>query len=122
MYNMISQYKNVPFQWGKNDCALFAADVVNAITGKDYAEEFRGKYFDSESAKDILQKIGKGNLEKTMDSKFRRIKPPYAKRGDVVLYKNALGICTGSESFFYDVSGVIKSMKTMLTEVAWRVE
>ena len=31
-----------PFAWGKNDCALFAADAVNLLIGVDYAESLRG--------------------------------------------------------------------------------
>ncbi len=31
-----------PFAWGANDCALFAADCVKAITGIDPAPELRG--------------------------------------------------------------------------------
>ena len=32
----------MPFRWGQNDCALFAADAVAAVTGVDLAERWRG--------------------------------------------------------------------------------
>jgi hypothetical protein len=32
----------MPFKWGENDCALFVADAVEAITGVDIATDFRG--------------------------------------------------------------------------------
>ena len=32
------------FSWGKNDCCLFAGDIVQTITGIDPAATFRGKY------------------------------------------------------------------------------
>jgi hypothetical protein len=32
-----------PFSWGAMDCCLFAADVVLAMTGVDYAAGFRGR-------------------------------------------------------------------------------
>lgn len=35
---------NMPFEWGKNDCALFAADAIQAVSGTDIADDFRGKY------------------------------------------------------------------------------
>ena len=38
----LSQRQSVPFRWGENDCCLFAADCVLAITGVDLAVEFRG--------------------------------------------------------------------------------
>ena len=42
--------RNMPFMWGENDCALFAADVVRAFTGVDIAADFRGKYTDEAGA------------------------------------------------------------------------
>ena len=34
----------MPFEWGKNDCGLFAADAILAMTGVDLAAEIRGTY------------------------------------------------------------------------------
>ena len=31
-----------PFAWGRNDCAIFAADAVQAVTGVDLAGRLRG--------------------------------------------------------------------------------
>lgn len=33
-----------PFEWGRNDCALWCADFVKECTGYDPAEPFRGTY------------------------------------------------------------------------------
>lgn len=33
--------RSVPFAWGSNDCRLFAADAVQAMTGVDHAAELR---------------------------------------------------------------------------------
>ena len=38
----ITSVKNQPFEWGKLDCALFAAGAVKAQTGLDLAVDFRG--------------------------------------------------------------------------------
>ena len=32
------------FKWGKNDCCLFVADILEKKFGVDYSENFRGKY------------------------------------------------------------------------------
>lgn len=45
----IEQRRKMPFAWGSNDCALFAADAVCAITGVDLGEPFRGRYDDEAS-------------------------------------------------------------------------
>jgi hypothetical protein len=39
----------MPFKWGENDCALFVADAVAAMTGVDIAADFRG-YVDEAGA------------------------------------------------------------------------
>jgi len=38
-----------PFAWGRNDCALFVADAIEAMTGWDIAADFRG-YIDEAGA------------------------------------------------------------------------
>src|SRR5258708_4686376 len=43
-----------PFKWGSQDCCLFAADAIEAITGVDLAADFRGKYSGAETAKAVL--------------------------------------------------------------------
>ena len=51
----------MPFAWGSNDCALFAADAVLAITGTDIAGDFRGKYTDEAGAFALIASVtGKG--------------------------------------------------------------
>lgn len=49
--------KRMPFEWGKNDCAIFAADCVLALTGKDFAEPWRG-YRTKEEADALLNSFG----------------------------------------------------------------
>ena len=75
--------EEVPFEWGKYDCCLFAADVVREITGVDYAEPFRGKYTAEEGAKALLEE--KGGLVEYIDSVLPRKDVNFVQRGDVVL-------------------------------------
>jgi hypothetical protein len=42
------------FSWGKWDCALFCADVIEAITGHDPARQLRGTYSDQQGAIEAL--------------------------------------------------------------------
>lgn len=46
-----------PFAWGAHDCALFAADGVEAMTGVDIAAEFRGKYSSEDGAVEVIREV-----------------------------------------------------------------
>lgn len=82
---------HLPFAYGVNDCCLFVAGAVQAMTGVDLAaDNFRGKYKTKISAHKALKRFGGGGLVSMMDEFVRRgyfeeVKPLYAGRGDVVL-------------------------------------
>lgn len=103
--------KHHVFEWGKKDCALFVADIVEKMTGIDYAEPFRGKYSTEKGAYMALKKYGHGSLENWVDSNFKEVKPTKAKRGDVVVHESewgkALGICVGKKFAAQGFSGVV---------------
>lgn len=91
------------FEWGENDCCMFAANWVKSVTGKDCMQEFRGQYHDIDSARIALKKIGNGNLYRTMQVKFGNP----VKRGLIgdIAYSHqehgpTLGICAGECSLF----------------------
>lgn len=44
------------FKWGSNDCALFVADAVEAMTGVDIAADFRG-YTDEPGAWQAIRAV-----------------------------------------------------------------
>lgn len=71
------------FRWGRWDCALFAADCVQAMTGHDFAAAFRGRYG---SEIEALRLAG-GSLEDLADRLLGRgtANVARARRGDVVL-------------------------------------
>jgi hypothetical protein len=98
----IEQARTQPFDWGRCDCALFAADVVQALTGKDLAAPFRGLYDSRHGAARALLALGYACLEDAATAALGvpRASPALAQRGDVVMVKTAegpaLGICNGS--------------------------
>lgn len=47
-----------PFAWGRNDCCLFAADAVLAVTGQDLAADLRGRYATAREAEVLLRAHG----------------------------------------------------------------
>lgn len=91
------------FEWGENDCCMFAANWIKSITGIDHMAEFRGQYHDLDSARIALKTIGAGSLYATMRVKFGNP----VKRGlvgDIAYSKQSegytLGICVGEYSLF----------------------
>lgn len=106
----LSEYINVmrhaPFEYGVNDCCMFAAGAVEAMTGVDAMAEFRGKYDSSLSAAKALRDIGQGSLEATIDAKFSEVAISQAKRGDIALFDDSLGIVAGSFAWFVSDDGL----------------
>lgn len=123
----IAAHKAAPFKWGVSDCALFAADCVEAMTGIDYAEDFRNRYKTEKGAAKALKRYGEGDLVSTVEKYLNRVPGGlnYAQRGDVVAAETeagvALGICLGTTSVFKTPDGVI-GLPTSQCIAAWRVE
>ena len=90
-----------PFKWGTHDCALFAADAVNAMCGVDPAAAFRNTYGDRRGAAQALRDHGAGTLLATVGSWFAPASVHHAKRGDIVMLdRRTTGICVGRYSWF----------------------
>lgn len=47
-----------PFEWGVNDCCLFTADCVAAMTGHDPAARYRGAYRTYTGAARLIARAG----------------------------------------------------------------
>lgn len=91
----VESRESEPFVWGKQDCALFAADAVQVMTGIDFAAEFRGKYKTETGARKQLAKLAGGGLEQALDAKLERVENAFVQRGDVVLFDGDLGPTLG---------------------------
>lgn len=79
------------FAWGFNDCCLFACDLVRAMTGRDYAEAFRGRYSTPIGAGRALRDVaGVSSLPELVDKlaaqePWEEIDPARASSGDWIL-------------------------------------
>lgn len=84
------------FLWASNDCCLFAADAVLAITGHDFAEGMRN-YKDAKGAARLIKKVG-GMRAFAADLQEKHA--GLAQRGDVVLVtldgRETFGIVAGN--------------------------
>jgi hypothetical protein len=112
----------MPFEWGKNDCCLFAADAVLAMTGTDPAESLRG-YASALAAQRLVDEAG-GLRELVSQFLGGPVSPLMAAVGDVVLLENEgrdlLGICNGTNAVGPGEKGMaVLGMESALA--AWKV-
>lgn len=116
----IEAARHTPFHWGEHDCCLWAADVVQGLTGMDYMADFRGRYKNEFGALKLIKAL-ELTLEEAVSTRLTSTDIMFARRGDVLLKSGALGICSGSEGYFVTPSG-LTAIKTLDCERAWRVE
>lgn len=103
---LVEARRDMPFAWGKNDCALFAAAAVKAMTGVDFAKAFRGRYRTQRGAAAALRRYGQGTLTRTLNACFGpSVKPAFLQRGDVTMHKGAVGIVMGENAVFVGAEG-----------------
>ncbi len=112
----------MPFAWGSNDCALFAADAVLAMTGIDHAKDLRA-YDSAQAAARLID--SRGGLEAIATGAMgNQIPALMAGPGDVVMHaeggRPTLAICNGSTLIAPGPDGIVAlPMSAAIT--AWRV-
>ena len=116
LHRYIESIKETPFKYGIYDCGLMAAGCIHAMTGEDFAEEFRG-YASSREALDSIKRVtGSASIAKLggyVASKHGLTEVPIlmAQRGDLAIVRNRrFGIValTGSEIYVPAKTGVIR--------------
>lgn len=121
---LVTDRARKPFAWGRQDCAIFAADCAWAITGQDPAAEVRGAYSTAFGAARVLYSLG-GGLQDMATAAFGPSVPPLmATVGDVVLVQTpdgpALTVCNGDHLLGPSSNGLaVMSLADGLQ--AWRV-
>lgn len=119
----IAQRRAAPFAWGQNDCALFAADCVRAITGQDPAPPGLRLHKTKKQALRALERHG-GLHSIATRALGQPVPASQAGVGDVVLVKvgkrDALAICNGQSAFGPSARGLVAVGMDAAT-LAWRV-
>lgn len=87
----IAGVETQPFEYGKNDCALFGASIVFALTGTDPAEAFRGRYKTKLGGVRAIRKAGFKDQLDFLEKTFAEIHPAFAQVGDLGLVDTADG-------------------------------
>jgi hypothetical protein len=129
-----------PFAWGSNDCCLFPADAIQALTGVDLAADFRGKYSTEVEAFALIRSVtgstapsetAVADVAAWCAAQHRLMEwpqPLFAQRGDLVVIENGgrqiAGIVhlTGRHVVSMAESGLVKLLITpTLIKRAWHV-
>ena len=126
----LAQHRNTPFDWGRFDCALFAADAIHVMTGTDLAEPFRLQYAHAVGARRKLHEFCGGWLEEAMlkicaQHGLEEIPVELAQRGDLLLWLDqeghpAAGIADGKNGIFAGKYG-LAHVPIVRTDRAWKV-
>ena len=128
----LAHARRTNFEWGKNDCCMFACDAIQAMTGEDLGSEFRGLYDDEASAMLSLLELGYTGIENLVEKKFLsrdvlEIPVSMAMQGDVVVLESnetpfgaTIGICLGAFSIIPGEKELIK-FKTRRFKRAWNI-
>lgn len=124
--DVVARHADRPFAWGEHDCCTFAADVVEAITGRDPMAAWRGAYVGQLAAARLLREHG-GLLGLVSGVLGEPVAPTLALRGDVVLYlqpdhadRPALGVCLGPVFTAPGPAGLAQAPMRLAVH-AWRI-
>lgn len=111
--NYIAIKRHEPFEYGVNDCCLFAAGAVIEVTGEDPMPEFRGKYDSLKGSLTVIKEIGAGTLEATLDGKFPEVAIGHAQRGDLAFFDGSVGVVMGGFAYFASDDGLERVPRAM---------
>lgn len=124
---LVTAAQNRPFEWGQNDCCLWGADVVCAITGRDVAAPYRGTYTTFEGAMNLLDKLG--GLYGVATHVYGLGVPytaVYARHGDIVITRGfddvpVLALANGCTAVAPGPAGLVALPLVGRCSMVWRV-
>jgi len=116
--------KNGVFQWGKNDCCLFANNMLVEVFGfKDLAIDFRGKYTTKIGAARLIRKNGYKSVKDIAEK--NAIETKDFGVGYIVYHptNESLGVCFGDYSYFLKEQQLgLQKILTKDCRKIWRVK
>lgn len=128
LYVRLEDWKKREFEWAKGDCAAFAGDVIEAMTGTNPWSPWAERYNDERSALEAIKVAGFGALLDVLVNIFGEPIPvSFAQRGDLVYLSDVdeltpqIGICLGQRSVGWGITGALIEVPTLSLEAAWHV-
>jgi len=99
-----------PFAPGAHDCALFAAGAVQAMTGNDLAEGWRGRYRTLAGGRRVLKREGVADHVALAARHLEEVPVSWAQPGDVAAVPTAdgpaLGVVQGASIYVVSAAGL----------------
>lgn len=115
-----------PFAWGAQDCALFAADAVQALTGVDVAKPHLRRHRTARAALRSLhhhgglQRIAQAALGTPIPSALANVGDVLLTRPSAQAHHPMLAVCNGSSAIAPGPFGLV-SLSLAQVSHAWRV-
>jgi hypothetical protein len=119
--NYIEDSRKLSFEWGKSDCALWVAGYFDQVTGSSFLKEYKGQYSDEQGAYSLLHQLGFTDITDLPSVYAPPVPINYAKRGDIISFNGALGICDGRKSYILTVEVGLFAVLTAACQKAWAV-
>jgi hypothetical protein len=109
--NYIDDVRRRPFSHGDMDCATFAAGAVGAMTGRDPAAAYRGRYVSVSEGLALLRDEGTDDHIERAIELFPMRHPSEAQTGDLAIVPQpdgglALGVVVGARIFLVALTGL----------------
>ena len=122
LYDYLERSQSLMFAWGENDCCLWVARFVDAVTGSEHARESEGQYNTEGGAYAYLESKGFFKTSDIADAYLMKKPIQKAGRGDLVMIEGgALGICDGRRSYFFVENKGLTALLTLKCLRAWEV-
>lgn len=119
---LIESRRSLAFAWGSNDCCLWVADAVLAMTGHDPAVDLRGTYCTARGATSALRRVG--GLEGAGARCGAPIAALCAATGDIGLVhdsaRGVLAVCAGEVWLVISRAG-LAMLPLQSVQKSWRV-
>ena len=99
-----------PFDPGRHDCALFASGAVEAVTGMDLAEGWRGRYRTLAGGRRVLKRAGFADHIDLAARCLEEVPVSWARPGDIAAVPSAdgpaLGVVQGGAVYVIGPAGI----------------
>lgn len=137
LQSLIEESREKPFDFANWNCAFWVSACVEAVTGFDPTEQYKGQFKTEKQAATLLRKLDKvSTTQELFEKHFDEAKPiAFAKMGDIVLCDPAdvqldlpadvtlfgmvPGICYGQFSYFVGELGLVEVETLKLGQAIW---